>query len=81
LLLSYRAEPFAAGQQEDIIGYLPGYAIPSISSLLPSFTNAEQDFINRTFSTGNYDFLKHLPDDIRHRQVGRIALHGWDWME
>ncbi|KAF5830403.1 hypothetical protein DUNSADRAFT_14647 [Dunaliella salina] len=58
-----------AVQDEDVIGYLPGYAIPSISSLLPGFTNAEQDFINRTFSTGNYDFLKHLPDDIRYRQV------------
>mmetsp|Transcript_20823 Transcript_20823/g.58033 ORF Transcript_20823/g.58033 Transcript_20823/m.58033 type:complete len:390 (-) Transcript_20823:78-1247(-) len=58
-----------AGHEGDVIGYLPGYAIPSISSLLPGFTNAEQDFINRTFSTGNYDFLKHLPDDIRYRQV------------
>eukprot|EP00983_Pelagomonas_calceolata_P093889 1157824-Pelagomonas_calceolata.AAC.4 len=62
-----------AGHEGDVIGYLPGYAIPSISSLLPGFTNAEQDFINRTFSTGNYDFLKHLPDDIRYRQVDITA--------
>lgn len=57
-------------EYDDVIGYVPGYAIPSISSLLPTFTNSEQDFINRTFTTGNYDYIKHLPDDIKHQHVG-----------
>lgn len=54
---------------DDVVGYVPRYAIPSISSLLPTYTNSEQDFINRAFHTGNYDYLKHLPDDIKYRQV------------
>mmetsp|Transcript_22296 Transcript_22296/g.38132 ORF Transcript_22296/g.38132 Transcript_22296/m.38132 type:complete len:384 (+) Transcript_22296:193-1344(+) len=63
-----QAEPPVQGQ-EDVIGYLPHYAIPSIASVLPAYTNAEQDEIHRTFHTGNYDFLKNLPDDIRYQQV------------
>ncbi len=62
-------------QESDVVGYLPRYAIPNIASLLPTYTNSEQEFIHRTFHTGNYDYLKHLPHDIKYRQARR-RLHG-----
>ena len=29
-----------------------------------------QEFIFRTFNVGNYDLLKHLPENVREQQVG-----------
>lgn len=55
------------------MGFIPRYQMPNISSLLPSYTNSEQDFIFRTFHTGNYDYIKHLPEDIKFHQVCRNA--------
>jgi hypothetical protein len=57
---------------EDIVGFIPRYAIPNISSMLPTYTNSEQDFINRTFATGNYDFIRHLPLDIKYQTVSCV---------
>lgn len=55
--------------EDDIVGYVPGYQMPNISSMLPTYTNSEQDFIRNTFHTGNYDYIKHLPADIKFQQV------------
>ncbi|KAL6762689.1 hypothetical protein V8C86DRAFT_2513496 [Haematococcus lacustris] len=57
------------GPEGDVVGYIPRYAIPNVSSVLPTYLNSEQDFIHRTFHTGNYDYIRHLPDDIKHQQV------------
>lgn len=53
----------------DVVAVLPSYAMPNISSMLPLYTNADTEFIQRTFNTGNYDLLKHLPDSFRDQQV------------
>ncbi|KXZ48626.1 hypothetical protein GPECTOR_26g529 [Gonium pectorale] len=59
----------AAAAGSDVVGAVPRYAAPNLASCLPVYTNQEQDFIVRTFGAGNYDMLRHLPDDIRVQQV------------
>lgn len=54
---------------DGIVGHISGYAMPNISSMLPNYSNSEQEFIFRTFNVGNYDLLKHLPDGIKEQQV------------
>ena len=65
--------------RDQIVGKLavPRYAMPSISSLLPAYRNCEQDYILRTFTTGNFDMIRTLPDHLRPYEVSyRAALNG-----
>lgn len=55
--------------QDDVIGRMSHYAMPNIASMLPNYSNAEQEFVFRTFNVGNYDLLKHLPDTLKEQQV------------
>ncbi|GAX73359.1 hypothetical protein CEUSTIGMA_g812.t1 [Chlamydomonas eustigma] len=55
--------------ETDVIGHIPTYAMPNISSMLPIYMNSEQEYIFRTFNVGNYDMLKHLPESFREQQV------------
>ena len=50
---------------------VPRYSLPSVSSILPVYSNAEQDFIRRAFTNANYDMLCSLPDTIRANEVTR----------
>ncbi|KAG1667737.1 hypothetical protein FOA52_016176 [Chlamydomonas sp. UWO 241] len=43
--------------------------MPNIASMLPTYVNEDAQFIFRTFTTGNYDALKHLPQTIKEQQV------------
>ena len=63
---------------DDVIGHVPRYAIPIISSLLPTYTNSEQEFITRTFNKGNYDQIRTLPNTLKEQQVriGRSIAAG-----
>mmetsp|Transcript_24206 Transcript_24206/g.52899 ORF Transcript_24206/g.52899 Transcript_24206/m.52899 type:complete len:391 (+) Transcript_24206:390-1562(+) len=54
---------------DGVLGYVPRYAMPNIASMLPTYSNAEAEFIHRTFHTGNYDMLKNLPDSLKEQQV------------
>ena len=47
--------------------------MPNITSILPEFTNSEQDYIRRTFANSNYDALAKLPDNIRLHEVRELA--------
>lgn len=58
-----------ADGNNDVVAILPSYAMPNISSTLPLYTNADTEFIHRTFTTGNYDLLKHLPNGFKDQQV------------
>ena len=60
--------------EDDVIGHVPSYAMPNISSMLPNYMNSEQEFIFRTFNVGNYDMLKHLPENFREQQVCDICV-------
>ncbi len=60
--------------KDGVIGHVARYAMPNISSMLPNYSNADAEFIFRTFNTGNYDLLKTLPDTIREQEVGWQAL-------
>lgn len=50
---------------------LPHYALPCISSFLPEYANSEQDLVHRTFHTGNFDMLRHLPEYITTEEVSK----------
>lgn len=61
-----------AADNNDVVGVVPSYAMPNISSMLPIYSNSDQEFIFRTFNTGNYDLLKHLPDSFKEQQVAAM---------
>eukprot|EP00955_Chlamydomonas_euryale_P078661 363192-Chlamydomonas_euryale.AAC.4 len=55
------AEAATRGHYSDVIGRVNRYTMPNIASMLPNYANGDAEFIFRTFNTGNYDMLKHLP--------------------
>jgi hypothetical protein len=58
-----------APDEEGVLGYVPRYAVPNTSSLLPTYTNAGAELLHRNFHAGNYDYIKQLPHDLRGGQV------------
>lgn len=62
--------------EEDVVEdfWLPHYALPSVSSLLPIYANSQQDLVHRRFHTGNYDLLCHLPMAC-HQEVSLGDVH------
>lgn len=60
----------------DVVAQLPRYAAPNIASALPTYRNGEQEFIQRTFATGNYDMIRHLPASLREQQVSAEKAGG-----
>lgn len=61
----------------DVIAQLPRYAMPNITSSMPYYVNSEQEFVFRAFNTGNYDLLRHLPQDLKSAQVGQYTTVGY----
>jgi hypothetical protein len=59
-------------EEEGPVRVLPRYAIPNITSILPEYSNAEQEYIQRTFAQGNYDLLHSLPADISAGEVNKF---------
>ena len=59
-------------EEEGPVKVLPRYAIPNITSILPEYSNAEQEYIQRTFAQGNYDLLHSLPSDIGAGEVNKF---------
>mmetsp|Transcript_22626 Transcript_22626/g.31544 ORF Transcript_22626/g.31544 Transcript_22626/m.31544 type:complete len:328 (+) Transcript_22626:165-1148(+) len=51
--------------------YLPRYLMPNISSILPEYSNSEQDCINHAFNQGNFNTLNTLPDHLRCHEVNK----------
>lgn len=48
----------------------PGhYAKANTTSVLPEFSNSEQDFIRSAFSPGNAVRIHQLPDKLRHNRI------------
>lgn len=60
--------------EDDVVGKVPRYAMPNVSSLLPNYANSEQEFIHRTFHTGNYDQIRSLPNTLKEQQVQTARL-------
>ena len=54
----------AGGGEEESFVQVPRYAMPNISSVLPEYSNMEQDTIRRCFGNANYDSLLRLPHKI-----------------
>mmetsp|Transcript_33363 Transcript_33363/g.72785 ORF Transcript_33363/g.72785 Transcript_33363/m.72785 type:complete len:360 (-) Transcript_33363:224-1303(-) len=53
--------------------YLPRYQMPNISSILPSYSNSEQDFIKGAFAASDYTSLTtHVPDQIKCHSVNKM---------
>jgi hypothetical protein len=42
---------------------------PTISSLLPAYTNSEPDFINGAFSAGALQNIKDVPNDLHAQAI------------
>ena len=59
-------------EEEGPVKVLPRYAIPNITSILPEYSNAEAEYIQRTFAQGNYDLLHTLPSDISAGEVNKF---------
>jgi hypothetical protein len=55
----------------DVVGHMGGshYRMPSLSSMLPSTSQHDTEYIFRTFNVGNYDLIKTLPTTLKARQV------------
>lgn len=49
---------------------IPRYALPNASSLLPEYVNEGADYIYKTFHSGNYNYLRRLPEKIDDQSVG-----------
>jgi hypothetical protein len=43
--------------------------MPTISSLLPAYTNSDPDFINGAFSAGALQNIKDVPNDLRAQAI------------
>ena len=59
-------------EEDGPVKVLPRYAIPNITSILPEYSNAEAEYIQRTFAQGNYDLLHTLPSDISAGEVNKF---------
>lgn len=72
--------PQGQGQQvNDVIAQIPRYAMPNIASAIPFDIKAEQEILYRTFNTGNFDLLRHLPEHLRFAQVRRSVCGAVAW--
>eukprot|EP00959_Pyramimonas_sp_CCMP1952_P445402 9325622-Pyramimonas_sp.AAC.1 len=55
--------------------YLPRYQMPNISSILPSYSNSEQDFVKGAFAASDYTSLTtNLPNQIKCHSVCTLCL-------
>ena len=59
----------AGGGEEESFVQVPRYAMPNISSVLPEYSNMEQDTIRRCFGNANYDSLLRLLHVLSPRSV------------
>ena len=57
---------------EPRIALMPRYALPNITSMLPEYSNAEQDTIHRAFLNNNcVESIARLPNEIYTHEVNR----------
>jgi hypothetical protein len=62
----------------------PGYAMPTITAILPEYTNAESEHLYHAFNQGSYTSLQALPEHLRCHEVsgpayGRGAYYFEAW--
>lgn len=50
---------------------LPHYMMPNFASILPDYANVEVDQIRNAFSTGNYQGLARLPNNLKPNEVAK----------
>lgn len=48
---------------------VPRYALPNAAWLLPEYVNEGADYIHKTFHSGNYNYLRRLPEKIDDHSV------------
>ena len=51
---------------------VPHYQLPNFSSILPEYTNAEQDYVKGAFSTGNFSSINKVPNNIKPTEVSKM---------
>eukprot|EP00854_Cymbomonas_tetramitiformis_P008355 gene8355-9931_t len=52
--------------------------MPNITSILPEYTNAEQDNIMRAFGNANYDAISKLPPHLRTHEINKMRAQIMD---
>jgi len=52
--------------------YLPRYQMPSISSILPEYSNSESEYIANAFNQGSYNSIHALPAHLRCHEVNKM---------
>jgi len=52
----------------------PGYSMPTITAILPEYTNAESEHLYHAFNQGSYTSLQTLPEHLRCHEVRGPAL-------
>jgi hypothetical protein len=50
---------------------VPHYMLPNFTSILPEYSNAEQDKIREAFSTGNYSAVSKMPNSIGPETINK----------
>lgn len=51
----------------------PGYSMPTITAILPEYTNAESEHLYHAFNQGSYTSLQALPEHLRCHEVSGPA--------
>ena len=62
------AEALQIGIEEVAV---PHYQLPNFSSILPEYTNSEQDYIKGAFSCSNFASITKVPNDLKPTEISK----------